>query len=614
MKEKILAFVKKYFTPIAVVAACLFFGYHMRPRADAAGDWHVRDFGRLPVIEGGRHKPMDTVARTKLMILTHRQYYYDADARVYHPATKWLLDVQTSPPGNDPLMGQLLPNGAQNMPAFTHKIFRIENDQLLEWLELKRRDGLRYSFEEILAGGPNVKKFAFEAERIRRKDPKTINLFEGKLLELAEHIQQYMNIATHNTPLAIPNLAGDDQWATFRDIHEKFLPDDDAKPVVLPDTAEANTYRAYRELLQAYDAGDRTEFNRVLSKHLATLEKEQPALMRSVGVEVFFNDFAPFYHCLEIYAVLAVLCCIAWLIPDWTRTIQRGCFAAMAVAFLVHLSGLIIRMYLQDRMFVFVTNLYSSAVFIGLGAVFFCLVSEMFFKNGIAVVVGCVGGFLSLIIAHMLSLSGDTLEMMQAVLDTNFWLATHVTCITLGYVSAFVAGLMGIAYIFLGVFTNMLRKEGSANLTRMTYGVLCAGMFLSFVGTVLGGLWADYSWGRFWGWDPKENGALLIVIWIALILHARWAGLAKHRGIAVLSVLGIIVTSWSWFGTNFLGVGLHSYGFRQGAMMSLILIDCVFLAIAGLGMLPLHVWTSFRAPSQVGPAPLTKATPRPVSV
>src|ERR1041384_468687 len=211
--------------------------------------------------------------------------------------------------------------------------------------------------------------------------------------------------------------------------------------------------------------------------------------------------------------------------------------------------------------------------------------------------IGAVCGAATLIIAHMLSLSGDTLEMMQAVLDTNFWLATHVTCITLGYVSAFVAGLMGIAYIFLGIFTPMLRKEGAANLARMTYGVLCAGMFLSFVGTVLGGLWADYSWGRFWGWDPKENGALLIVIWIALILHARWGGMVKHRGIAVLSVLGIIITSWSWFGTNFLGVGLHSYGFRQGAMTTLILIDSLFLSIALLGTVPLHFWTSFRAPS-----------------
>src|SRR5258708_16000241 len=108
------------------------------------------------------------------------------------------------------------------------------------------------------------------------------------------------------------------------------------------------------------------------------------------------------------------------------------------------------------------------------------------------------------------------------------------------------------------MFTEKLRHGASADLTRMTYGVLCGGMFFSFVGTVLGGLWADYSWGRFWGWDPKENGALLIVIWIALILHARWGGMVKQRGMACLSVIVIIVTGWSWFDTNFPALGKHA--------------------------------------------------------
>jgi hypothetical protein len=115
---------------------------------------------------------------------------------------------------------------------------------------------------------------------------------------------------------------------------------------------------------------------------------------------------------------------------------------------------------------------------------------------------------------------------------------------------------------------------------------------------VLGGLWADYSWGRFWGWDPKENGALLIVLWIAMILHARWGGMVKQRGIAVLSVLGLIVLGWSWFGTNFLGLGLHSYGGSKGnKMLALVVIDFFIAAIAGVGMIPLEYWKSFRPQS-----------------
>jgi hypothetical protein len=92
-----------------------------------------------------------------------------------------------------------------------------------------------------------------------------------------------------------------------------------------------------------------------------------------------------------------------------------------------------------------------------------------------------------------------------------------------------------------------------------------ASTLFSFTGTVLGGIWADQSWGRFWGWDPKENGALLIVLWNALILHARWGGLVRERGLMNLAVFGNIMTSFSWFGVNMLGVGLHSYGWMAGA-------------------------------------------------
>ena len=90
----------------------------------------------------------------------------------------------------------------------------------------------------------------------------------------------------------------------------------------------------------------------------------------------------------------------------------------------------------------------------------------------------------------------------------------------------------------------------------MVYGIVCFATLFSFVGTILGGIWADQSWGRFWGWDPKENGALLIVIWNAIILHARWGGLVRERGLMDLAVFGNIVTSFSWFGVNMLGVGL----------------------------------------------------------
>ena len=135
--------------------------------------------------------------------------------------------------------------------------------------------------------------------------------------------------------------------------------------------------------------------------------------------------------------------------------------------------------------------------------------------------------------------------------------------------------------------------ETADSLARMTYGVVCFATLFSFVGTVLGGIWADQSWGRFWGWDPKENGALLIVLWNAIILHARWGGLVRERGLVNLAVFGNIVTSFSWFGVNMLGIGLHSYGFMEAAMLWLGAFVASQLLFIALGSLPLRMWRSF---------------------
>ncbi|MFN9367785.1 MAG: cytochrome c biogenesis protein, partial [Planctomycetia bacterium] len=128
------------------------------------------------------------------------------------------------------------------------------------------------------------------------------------------------------------------------------------------------------------------------------------------------------------------------------------------------------------------------------------------------------------------------------------------------------------------------RRSVADDLYRMTYGVVCFALFFSFIGTVLGGLWADDSWGRFWGWDPKENGALMIVLWNAALLHARWDRWIGPRGFALFAIGGNIVTAWSWFGTNQLSIGLHSYGFTSGVLMLLAayVLSQVALVIAGL--------------------------------
>jgi ABC-type transport system involved in cytochrome c biogenesis permease subunit len=162
-----------------------------------------------------------------------------------------------------------------------------------------------------------------------------------------------------------------------------------------------------------------------------------------------------------------------------------------------------------------------------------------------------------------------------------------VVTINLGYAATYVAGLWGALYILAGHVFPVLGDDARHKLLRTLYGTLCFAILFSFVGTVLGGLWSDDSWGRFWGWDPKENGALMIVLWNALVLHARWGALVKGRGLATLAVGGNIITTWSYFGVNELGEGLHAYGASESSTaMWLLTFAASQFALIALGLMP----------------------------
>ena len=232
--------------------------------------------------------------------------------------------------------------------------------------------------------------------------------------------------------------------------------------------------------------------------------------------------------------------------------------------------------------------LLCGPVFVGWGAVILGLILERIYRDGIGNVVASSSWVRDpACLAHGLSLSGDTMEMLQAVLDTNFWLATHVVIITIGYSATFVAGFLAIVYVVRDFVSNKVAfdKVNRTGITKMIYGIVCFATLFSFVGTVLGGIWADQSWGRFWGWDPKENGALMIVIWNAPILHARWGGIIRERGMVAAAIFGNVITAWSFFGTNMLGIGLHSYGFMDKAFAWLMVFVCSQIVILTGGLM-----------------------------
>jgi ABC-type transport system involved in cytochrome c biogenesis permease subunit len=347
----------------------------------------------------------------------------------------------------------------------------------------------------------------------------------------------------------------------------------------------------YAAIGRAWQLHQPEAFNKAVRTFRQSLDTAIPDVMRKCDAEARFNSSQPFYTSATLYVVAFLIAVVSWL--RWPSELGKTAFAFVVIAFALSTIGICTRMWLEARPPV--TNLYSSALFVGWGAVALCLVLEYFYRNAIGSVAAGLVGFATLLIAHHLSLGGDTMEMMRAVLDSNFWLATHVITVTIGYSATFLAGFLAIIYVVRGVFTRSLDAATADALTRMVYGIVCFATFFSFVGTVLGGIWADQSWGRFWGWDPKENGALIIVMWNAVILHCRWGGMVKQRGLMALAIFGNTVTAWSWFGVNMLGVGLHSYGFMDSAMWWLIAFVASQVAIIAIAGLPMEMWRSFRA-------------------
>ena len=595
-------------------------------------DFAYSKFGKLPVVFDGRLKPMDSLARNSLLQINEMQEFDTEPWKEMWqkhqtiPAIEWLANVMMNP------------QVADNWP-----VFRVDNPDLIAFLKLPDRnteqhlDGEHYSWNQI---EPALDAFDKENTRVEKIESAIRNAYERDVLKVHQRMELYAQL--RNTiqpqdaqswkqelagyedliPLGVAAVHAQQAGRKYdQQVFNDFLGELQRfdymsqlePPLIVPPPNNAGNWKnvatvlleaakgqavppavgTYAAMSDAFQNHDVAGFNSALADLYSSLEPDFSRSLARTRAEVFFNQMQPFYNAMVIYVLAGLLAIFSWF--NLSESLRRSAVWLIALAFFVHTTGLVYRIVLQDRPPV--TNLYSSAIFIGWGACLLGMILEKFYKNGIGAVVSAGMGFITLIIAQNLALDGDTMEMMRAVLDTNFWLATHVVAVTTGYASTFVAGFLALIYIVRGVFTRTLDEATAKSLARMIYGIVCFATLFSFVGTVLGGIWADQSWGRFWGWDPKENGALIIVLWNALILHLRWGGMIRERGLVNCAIFGNIVTSWSWFGVNMLGIGLHSYGFTDAAFKWLTLFVVSQLAFITLGLLPARMWKSFNRPA-----------------
>ncbi len=285
-------------------------------------------------------------------------------------------------------------------------------------------------------------------------------------------------------------------------------------------------------------------------------------------LEVLYNKLQLFKVSLALY--IFTLICLMFSPILWRKIFTKTAKISIISGVIFHFIGLLMRIIIMHRPPV--TTLYESIIFVGLIGVIFALIIEHKKQDKTGLIIGAILGSSLQFIGMRYSADGDTLGMLSAVLNTNFWLATHVVTITIGYGCCLVAGVLGHIYLVqkaIGYTTTRLN-----DIMKNMLAVSLVALFFAVLGTILGGIWADQSWGRFWGWDPKENGAMFICLWLIWIIHGRISGLIKPFGFAISMILTNVAVALAWFGVNLLGVGLHSYGFTSGIAMNLA-IFCI---------------------------------------
>jgi len=461
-------------------------------------------------------------------------------------------------------------------------LFLVNRSDVAEALGLEGGRKRRYTYQELQSGRYRLEQYAILAD----KDSSVLqSAFGREMQRLYAGIQIYESWSRALQPLSgsphspirtfldlprLIRLQSTDSIAQMRiaEIYRytQSMPPD---PVVVLPPMKGRDWSSLGQLLYAPAAGGDFRLQLLSSVHPRAYFASAQALQESLptGVrqklklECLYNKAHLFdwARALSILASMAGLGALARRQYWWLRKVE---IVSLGTALLLSVSGVVIRSVVAQRPPV--SNLYESLLFVATISVamgLFLRVRARWNGGGVA---GALGAIVLLSVARGMAWEKDSLGVLAAVLDSNLWLSAHVLTIALGYAGILCAGLIG--HVWLWSSWRRFPVKTLNRLRNLLYGTLGWGLLFTFVGTVLGGIWADQSWGRFWGWDPKENGALLLILWLAILFHARKTQWLGDRGVALGAVWGLVLLVLAWFGVNMLGVGLHAYGRGAGGL------------------------------------------------
>lgn len=506
--------------------------------------WGIQDRGRI--------KPFDTFARESLIFISGKSSWKKISAP--EAVFGWLV--------------------AFDKEWEDEEFIRVDYKPLKEALGLEVK---RQYFRPIeIRSAEGLEKLLQEARQKEGRKERLSNL-DKKAFELDNKRALLEAIVSGNSWAILPNPKGLEQdWFPLA-----ALTDGGSLPFA---SAARDTFAvALRNLVDAFLRRNSSDWNssvievsRILRQDLSSGAYPKDS---ELSIEIHYNEARPFRWAWVIYTV-ALISLIVGILTHKKALNTLG-MGALGLGFLVHTYGFVLRCWIAGRPPV--TNMYESVVWVTWGTVLFSLIIWLAYKNLIIPTASLVFAIAGLVLADNLpSVLDPGIHPLVPVLRSNFWLTIHVLCITLSYAAFAVSTCMGNLNLGLYIFSPFKTEAIQQNILFM-YRAMQIGVILLAAGTILGGVWADYSWGRFWGWDPKEVWALIALLFYVAVLHGRFTGWLKGFGFVATTVLSFLGVVMAWYGVNFvLGVGLHSYGFGSGGLSYVIAYLVLQIAFVGI--------------------------------
>jgi len=514
-----------------------------------------KEFGLLAIQDNGRRKPIDTFARQTLIQLTGRSSYTDKAGRQWTP--------------NDFLLSAVLET----------RDWKEEPMVLVSFGELKEQLGLektqrRFSFAQ-LTGAAELPRIANEA-RERKRFEKPLNRVQQEALSVSDRLVLFARVMDGSALLIVPSPRKEtDSWAP---------PEPSAIASYYNESQFAAAGGSLQEMMTAYSQADSFKFSRSASQLRETLRVLSPSIYpteSNLQLEYFYNHFEGFYRAIWLYGLGFLLLLIAHL-RKRGRVLRNFGVVIALVGLAFHATGIVLRCLIGGRPPV--TNMYESIIWVSFAASFFGMIFFARYRTPIYLLASLPATLVALLLVHQMPIAMPaSIDPLVPVLRDNFWLTIHVLTITLSYAAFLLACAFGHILLFRYA-RNPRGARADAPMHFWLYRVLQLGVLLLAAGTILGGVWANYSWGRFWGWDPKETWALIALLCYITTLHGRLAGWWTEFGLVVASVVCFLAVLMAWYGVNFvLGKGLHSYGFGIGGetyVGTFVIADLLFVAFA----------------------------------